>query len=175
MKFLAATLTAAFTLACTPHVEGAALSASQASALEVAARAGADNQPQSWPKSAPDFTVVLQAIVLHESGACRYLVSKDPRDKDSLGCGQVRVRTASAMAGAPVSRWMLLNDWTLNIELAGRYLADCFTRTHQWKRAIVCYNRGPGRARAMTPAAVAADPYLRLIQRTIRTVRVSHD
>lgn len=178
MKFMAAALTATVTLACTPHADGAALSASQASALEVAARAGADNQPESWPLSAPDFAVTFQAIVLHESSACKHLVSRNPHDKHSVGCGQIRLRTARALAGVKISTVMLTHDWELNLQLSARYLAYCFARTHTWERAVVCYNRGPGRARAMTPAAVATDPYLAFIRKSLRDVKkldVSYD
>lgn len=155
-----------------------ALTPLQGTVLEVTAAAGAEYQPQSWPQSAPDFAVLLQAIVLHESSACVRLISRDPRDKHSIGCGQITLSTASSMAGAPLSRYMLLHDFGLNIRLSGMYLAYCYDHAHTWERAVVCYNKGLGHAVHVKRADLRRDKYLLIIRKTLRDVShlaVSHE
>ena len=72
---------------------------------------------------------------------------------------------AALMYGKPVTIKKLQKDDGLNIRIAARYLAYCMQQMSDWDRSVICYNKGPYRAKAMSEAQVAKDGYLRSIRR----------
>jgi hypothetical protein len=117
----------------------------------------ADPLPEDY-----DFRLTLTAVLAQESSLCNH---KRGLDKRSYGCGQLQRRTALLVHGTPVTAHKLQHDDALNIRLAARYLSYCMQQTGSWERGVICYNKGPYRARAMSDAEVAADLYLRSIRR----------
>jgi hypothetical protein len=117
----------------------------------------ADPLPEDY-----DFRLTLTAVLTQESSLCHH---KRGLDKRSYGCGQLQRRTALLVHGTPVAAHKLQHDDALNIRLAARYLSYCMQQLGSWERGVICYNRGPYHARAMTDAEVATDAYLRSIRR----------
>jgi|SRR6185312_9551167 len=119
----------------------------------------ADNVPQSY-----DFPRTLTAVLTQESSLCHH---KKGMDKHSYGCGQVRQQTALLMNGEKVTAHSLQHNDSLNIRIAARYLAYCMQEMPDWDRSVICYNRGPLHARAMSDKDVARDAYLKNIRRNM--------
>ncbi|HET7396701.1 MAG TPA: transglycosylase SLT domain-containing protein [Gammaproteobacteria bacterium] len=114
------------------------------------------------------YEQTLAAVLLQESSLCRH---KRGLDRTGYGCGQLHQRAAHVANGKPVSVHKLRHDDALNIRLAARYLAFCMTHTSSWERGVVCYNKGPSRARSMSDQQIAADGYLASIRHRMRTAR----
>lgn len=111
------------------------------------------------------FERTLTAVLTQESSLCHH---KKGMDKQSYGCGQLQKRTALLVNGKPVSAHKLQHNDALNIRLAARYLAYCMQEMDSWERGVICYNKGPYRARTMADKAVAKDPYLRSVRHRMR-------
>ena len=120
----------------------------------------ADPLPEGY-----DFPRTLTAVLTQESSLCTH---KRGLDKESYGCGQVREQTAALMYGKPVAAKKLQKDDGLNIRIAARYLAYCMQHMPDWERSVICYNKGPYRAKAMTDKQVQQDGYLRSIRRRMQ-------
>lgn len=103
----------------------------------------------------------LTAVLTQESSLCHH---KRGMDKQSYGCGQLQKRTAKLVNGEPVSAHKLQHNDALNIRLAARYLAYCMQQMGTWERSVICYNKGPYRAKSMTDKQVAKDAYLHSIR-----------
>ncbi len=125
---------------------------------------GSSYYAEPLPKSY-DFPGTLTAVLTQESSLCDH---KRGMDKTSYGCGQVRQQAAALVYGKPVTAHKLQHDDSFNIRMAARYLAYCMQQMDSWERSVVCYNRGPYHARAMTDAQVADDGYLKSIRRRMR-------
>src|SRR5579863_4193425 len=111
---------------------------------------GSSYYAEPLPKSY-DFPGTLTAVLTQESSLCNH---KRGMDKRSYGCGQLQSRTAKLVNGRPVAVHKLQHDDALNIRLAARYLAYCMQRMGSWDRSVICYNKGPYRARSMSEAQV---------------------
>lgn len=116
----------------------------------------ADPLPEGY-----DFPRTLTAVLTQESSLCNH---KKGLDKTSYGCGQVREQTAALMYGKPLSAKKLQKDDGLNIRIAARYLAYCMQRMPSWDRSVICYNKGPFKAKALTDKQVQKDSYLQKIR-----------
>jgi len=114
------------------------------------------------------FASTLTAVLTQESSLCHH---KRGMDKRSYGCGQLQKRTALLVNGKPVAAHKLQHDDALNIRLAARYLSYCMQQMSSWERGVICYNKGPYRARTMDERAVAADPYLISIRQRMHEAR----
>lgn len=114
------------------------------------------------------YEQTLAAVLMQESSLCRH---KRGLDRAGYGCGQLHKRAAHVAYGKPVSIRKLKHDDALNIRLAARYLAFCMTHTSSWARGVVCYNKGPARARSMTALQIAADGYLASIRHRMQIAR----
>jgi hypothetical protein len=115
-----------------------------------------------------EYEQTLAAVLMQESSLCRH---KRGLDRAGYGCGQLHKRAAHVAYGKPVSVHKLRHDDALNIRLAARYLAYCMTHMSNWERGVVCYNKGPSRARNMTDAQIAVDGYLTSIRHRMHTAR----
>lgn len=111
------------------------------------------------------YEQTLAAVLMQESSLCRH---KRGLDRTGYGCGQLHKRAAHVAYGKPVSIHKLKHDDALNIRLAARYLAFCLTHMSSWERGVVCYNKGPYRARSMSAREIAHDRYLASIRRRMR-------
>lgn len=123
----------------------------------------ADPIPDSY-----EYEQTLAAVLMQESSLCRH---KRGLDHAGYGCGQLHKRAAHVAYGKPVSIHKLKHDDALNIRLAARYLAFCMTHMRSWERGVVCYNKGPYRARSMSNAEIVRDDYLTSIRHRMRTAR----
>lgn len=112
-----------------------------------------------------NFPRTLTAVLTQESSLCNH---KKGMDKTSYGCGQLREPTAALMYGKPVTAKKLQKDDGLNIRIAARYLAYCMQHMQTWDRSVICYNKGPYKAKAMTDKQVQKDSYLLSIRRRMR-------
>ncbi|MGH8369835.1 MAG: transglycosylase SLT domain-containing protein [Gammaproteobacteria bacterium] len=115
-----------------------------------------------------EYEQTLAAVLMQESSLCRH---KRGLDRTGYGCGQLHKRAAHVAYGKPVSVHRLSHDDALNIRLAARYLAYCMTHMDSWQRGVVCYNKGPSRARSMSDTQLAGDDYLASIQHQMRVAR----
>lgn len=115
-----------------------------------------------------DYELTLAAVLMQESSLCRH---KHGLDRHGYGCGQLHRRAAHVAAGSSVSVHKLKHDDAYNIRMAGRYLAFCMTRMRDWERGVICYNKGPARARRMTDRQVARDDYLASIRHRMNAAR----
>lgn len=140
------------------------LTSHQSWALQYAAVVGTSYYAEPLP-SDYRFEQTLQAVLITESSLCRH---KRGIDHAAYGCGQLHRRTAHEVNGAPVSLHRLRHNDALNIRLAARYLSYCLRQMPSWERGVVCYNKGPNRARAMSNAEIAADNYLETVRRRMR-------
>lgn len=120
----------------------------------------ADDLPQVY-----DLRGTLAAVLAQESSLCHH---KQGLDKASYGCGQIRKPTALLVYGKPVPVKKLQHDDALNIRLAARYLVYCMQQMPSWERSVICYNKGPYRARTMSDAEVRADAYLTSVRRRMQ-------
>ena len=107
------------------------------------------------------YEETLAAVLMQESSLCRH---KRGLDHAGYGCGQLHKRAAHVAYGKPVSIRKLRHDDALNIRLAARYLAFCMAHMSSWARGVVCYNKGPSRARDMSAAQITGDRYLASIR-----------
>ena len=123
----------------------------------------ADPLPQDYA-----FASTLTAVLTQESSLCHH---KRGMDMHSYGCGQLQKRTALLVNGKPVAARKLQHDDALNIRLAARYLSYCMQQMNSWERGVICYNKGPYRARTMDKQEVAADPYLKSIRQRMHEAR----
>ena len=117
----------------------------------------ADSLPVSY-----DFPRTLTAVLAQESSLCQH---KRGMDKTSHGCGQVRKPAAKLVNGKTVTAHALQHNDSFNIRTAARYLAYCMQQMSSWDRGVVCYNKGPSRARAMSEQDVQQDGYLNSVRR----------
>ncbi|HEX5340839.1 MAG TPA: transglycosylase SLT domain-containing protein [Gammaproteobacteria bacterium] len=115
-----------------------------------------------------EYELTLAAVLMQESSLCRH---KRGLDRSGYGCGQLHKRAAHVAYGKPVSVHKLRHDDALNIRLAGRYLAFCMTHMPDWERGVICYNKGPTRARRMSDRQVRADDYLASIRHRMHAAR----
>lgn len=115
-----------------------------------------------------DFERTLTAVLTQESSLCNH---KKGMDKHSYGCGQIQRRTALLVNGRPVATRKLQHDDALNIRLAARYLAYCMQQMDSWDRSVICYNKGPYRARSMSDQEVADDDYLDSVRSRLRDAK----
>lgn len=123
----------------------------------------ADPLPPSY-----DFPRTLTAVLAQESSLCQH---KRGMDKYSYGCGQVRKPAAKLVYGEPVEAHKLQHNDSLNIRIAARYLAYCMQQMTSWERSVICYNKGPYRARTMSDQDVAGDSYLLSVRRRMREAK----
>lgn len=123
----------------------------------------ADPLPRSY-----DFPRTLTAVLAQESSLCQH---KRGMDKYSYGCGQVRKPAAKLVYGKPVEAHRLQHNDSLNIRIAARYLAYCMQQMSSWERSVICYNKGPHRARTMSDRDVAEDSYLLSVRRRMREAK----
>ncbi len=108
------------------------------------------------------------AIILQESSACAFLHGKlDPR---AFGCGQLHQSTADGVAGTHVSRWMLVHDWDLNLELAAHELKRCTAMFGPFG-GITCYKFGIPASQGLTPQFLGNSHYLHTIERRMRELQ----
>ena len=120
----------------------------------------ADPLPEEY-----DFERTLTAVLAQESSLCNH---KRGLDKHSYGCGQIRRPTALLVNGKPVPVSKLQHDDALNIRLAARYLSYCMQQMNSWERGVICYNKGPYRARTMKDKEVRKDTYLSSVRRRMQ-------
>lgn len=114
---------------------------------------------------------VFQAIVLQESSAGDFLVNlKGP----SYGAAGTLLSTANQMngPGSELTPADLMQDTALDLKLGAAFLALCHARFGAWPRTIICYNKGPSVAAAMTQADIEADDYLPLIKWRLQELRI---
>ncbi len=111
--------------------------------------------------------ITLVAILWQESTMCLH---KSGDDGTSLGCGQLKLKTAR-MYAPYVTRPMLLHDDELNIRIAHRHFLYCEALTGSWTGAVYCYNHGDIAARAATWRVLLKDGYVKSIQTWIRRVK----
>ena len=123
----------------------------------------AEPLPQSY-----DFPRTLTAVLTQESSLCQH---KRGMDKYSYGCGQVRKPAAKLVYGEPVEAHKLQHNDSLNIRIAARYLAYCMQQMTSWERSVICYNKGPYRARTMSDKDVAKDSYLLSVRRRMHEAK----
>jgi hypothetical protein len=140
------------------------LTTHQVWALEYAAVVGTSYYSEPLP-AGYQYERTLEAVLITESSLCRHKRGIDHR---GYGCGQLHRGTAHKVNGSAVSVGALKHNDALNIRLAGRYLSYCMQQMSSWIRGVVCYNKGPHRARAMSDSQIAADTYLKTIRRHIR-------
>jgi hypothetical protein len=158
---LAATGLAAVMMMVAPLAKaGDGLTREQNWALLYASMIGSSYYAALLPKNY-DFPRTLTAVLTQESSLCTH---KKGMDKTSYGCGQVRSRTAQLMYGQPVPAKKLQKDDALNIRIAARYLAYCMQQMPDWERGVICYNKGPYKAKTLTEAQVGKDSYLNSIR-----------
>lgn len=120
----------------------------------------ADPLPEDY-----EFERTLTAVLAQESSLCNH---KKGLDKHSYGCGQIRKPTALLVNGKPVAVHKLQHDDALNIRLAARYLSYCMQQMNSWDRGVICYNKGPYRARTMADKEVGKDAYLLSVRRRMQ-------
>lgn len=147
-----------------PAQAGADLTRQQNWAVLYASVVGVSYYAQSLPQNY-DFARTLTAVLTQESSLCYH---KRGIDKSAYGCGQLQKRTAKLMNGKPVAARKLQHDDALNIRLAARYLAYCMQQMPSWDRSVICYNKGPYRARSMSDDEVADDDYLDSVRHRMR-------
>lgn len=111
------------------------------------------------------FTEVFQAVIWQESSFCKH---KHGLDKKSFGCGQLQLQTAIGVSGvAALTPDLLRKNDKLNMNIAARYLAQCISE-FGLDRGLVCYNRGPYKAKRMTLPDVEDDAYVNAVGRHLR-------
>lgn len=153
--------------ATTPAQASADLTARQNWAVLYASVVGVSYYAQSLPENY-NFARTLTAVLTQESSLCYH---KRGIDKSAYGCGQLQKRTAKLMNGKPVAARKLQHDDALNIRLAARYLAFCMEKMPSWDRSVICYNKGPYRARSMSDEDVADDDYLDSVRHRMREAK----
>ncbi|HLW74038.1 MAG TPA: transglycosylase SLT domain-containing protein [Gammaproteobacteria bacterium] len=158
---LAALGVACLLLAVAPARAGDGLTHEQNWAVLYASVVGTSYYADPLPLSY-DFPRTLTAVLTQESSLCQH---KRGMDKHSYGCGQVRKPAAKLVYGKPVEAHKLQHDDSLNIRIAARYLVYCMQQMPSWERSVICYNKGPYRARTMSDKDVAKDSYLASVRR----------
>ena len=167
LRIATAAMLGTLLLVCGPARAADGLTRQQNWAVLYASVVGTSYYAEPLPGSY-DFERTLTAVLTQESSLCNH---KKGMDKHSFGCGQLQKRTALLVNGKPVAARKLQHDDALNIRLAARYLAYCMQQMNSWERGVICYNKGPHRARTMDAAEVAADPYLMSIKQRMREAR----
>ena len=161
----AAALSSLFTAAATAAPKGGdALTREQNWAVLYASAVGTSYYADPLPASY-DFQRTLTAVLAQESSLCKH---KRGMDKASYGCGQVRKPAAKLVNGQTVTAHKLQHDDSFNIRTAARYLAYCMQQMPSWDRGVICYNKGPSRARSMSDQDVKQDSYLLSVHRRMR-------
>lgn len=150
-----------------PAQAGNGLTARQNWAVLYASVVGVSYYAQPLPADY-DFAGTLTAVLTQESSLCNH---KRGIDHSAYGCGQLQKRTAKIMNGKPVAAKKLQHDDALNIRLAARYLSFCMQQMPNWDRSVICYNKGPYRARSMSDQEVADDDYLDSVRSRLREAK----
>lgn len=161
---LNAMLMSALLAAALPAQAGGDLTRQQNWAVLYASVVGTSYYADPLPEDY-EFERTLTAVLAQESSLCSH---KKGLDKHSYGCGQIRKPTALLVNGKPVAVHKLQHDDALNIRLAARYLSYCMQQMNGWDRGVICYNKGPYRARIMSDKEVRKDSYLLSVRRRMQ-------
>lgn len=111
----------------------------------------------------------LQAIVLQESSAGDFRVN--PEDP-SYGIAGVLLSTAETILGRRPTVHELMFDDELNLTVGAENLRECAADFTAWRRALICYNRGPDAANAMHQVDVDADDYVHKIAWRLQELQI---
>lgn len=129
--------------------------------------------------STVDLSESMQSILLVETNAGE--AGKVGDKGRSLGAMQVRPETAQyvtnlghyqlpKMKSTYHYAVSLMRD-KYNMQVARAYLSRCMQVYKQWRRGIVCYNKGVAGAKRLSNKEIDSDPYLLKVIRTMKNVR----
>ena len=119
------------------------------------------------------YPETLAAIIWQESSLC---VSKlGDYDKYgtpyAFGCGHTHMEAVKAAWQMTISKYALVHDDQLSIHISAAFLGFCLNHTHDWARAVVCYNKGKYYAQHASWDAIISNHYLLNIRRRIEQIR----
>jgi len=124
------------------------------------------------------FPETIQAMVLQESSAGAGGRIGD--DGNSIGVMQMKPSTAKWVTG----KYTWLPQYENNYEYAqallddnyalligSLYFKECYKASHNWRRAVVCYNSGLRGASKMSVAKINSNKYLHNVKRRLKFVQ----
>ncbi|MDE1828237.1 MAG: hypothetical protein KGH65_03705 [Candidatus Micrarchaeota archaeon] len=112
------------------------------------------------------YSTTASAIIWQESSLCAHRIGTH----HDYGCGGIQEGAVWAAWHMHVGRWALIHDDKLNIHITVAYFNYCLSQTHNWERAVICYNTGPAYAKRLSWHYVVHNAYLRRIKWRMREV-----